>query len=43
MMKNQPKLVKEIDIQVQESTESPKQDESKKTHTKTHPIYNAKS
>ena len=33
MTENFPNLVKEIDIQVQES---PKQDEPKKAHTKTH-------
>ena len=35
MAENFPSLVKETDIQVQE-TESPKQDESKEAHTKTH-------
>ena len=36
MMENFPSLAKEIDIQVQEVQRSPKQDESKEAHTKTH-------
>ena len=37
MAENFPKLKKEIDIQVQESTEGLKQDEPKQTHAK---LYN---
>ena len=37
MTENFPKLKKEIDIQVQESTEGLKQDEPKQTHAK---LYN---
>ena len=35
MKENFPNLMKEIDIQVQEA-QSPKQDEPKEDHTKTH-------
>ena len=35
MTENFPNLVKEIDMQVQEA-QSPKQDEPKEVHTKTH-------
>ena len=40
MRENFPNLVKEIDRQVQE-TQSPKQDELKEAHTKTHCNENA--
>ena len=36
MKESFPNLVKEIDIQVQESTENPKQDGRREEHTKAH-------
>ena len=36
MKENLTNLVKEIDIQVQESTENPKQDGRREEHTKAH-------
>ena len=36
MVENFPNLKRETDIQVQEAQRTPKQDESKQTHTKTY-------